>query len=88
MAYTVSKKQTVFGNERVVILDVTADAATQTVETGLKYVDGFSLGIQSCSTAAIKVYANSNASGVLSAGVIGISGCASGDEFFVVCYGR
>lgn len=88
MAYTVSKKQSVFGDKRVVILDVTADAATQTIETGLKSIDGHSMGIQSCSTAAIKCYANSNASGVQSFGVLGISGCASGDEFFVVVYGR
>lgn len=87
MAYTVSRKQSVFGNERVVILAVTADAATQTVETGLKYVDGFSVG--NCSGASgWKIYANSNASGVLSAGVIGISGAVSGDQAFIVVYGR
>lgn len=88
MAYTVSKVQSVFGDERVVHLGVTADAATQTIETGLGVVKAFSLGIQSCSTAAIKCYANSNASGVQSMGVLGISGCASGDEFYVTVYGR
>ena len=88
MAFTVSSKQTVFGNYRAVILDVTADAATQTVETGLKNIVGHSTGLQSCSTAAIKIYANSNASGVQSFGVLGISGCVSGDEFYVVVYGN
>jgi hypothetical protein len=87
MAYTVAKKISVFGDLRTVILDVTADAATQTVETGLKYVDGFSVGNKSgCS--GWRIYANSNASGVLSAGVIGISNAASGDQCFIVCYGR
>lgn len=88
MAFTVSTTKTVFGNMRVHVLDVTADAATQTVETGLKVIVGHSLGIQSASTAGFKVYANSNASGVQSMGVLGISGVASGDEFYVVVYGR
>ena len=87
MAFTVSKKQSVFGNLRSVILNITADAATQTVETGLKKIDGFSVGAQSLSTAAIKIYANSNASGVQSFGVLGISGAVSGDQLFVVVYG-
>lgn len=88
MAYTVSRKQGSDGDKRRVIIDITADAATQTVESGLSVVEGHAIGIQSCSTAAIKVYANSNASGVQSMGVLGISGCVSGDEFYVICYGR
>lgn len=87
MAYTVSKTNTVFGNYRVIILDVTADAATQTVETGLKTIVGHVTGLQSASTAAIKVYANSSSSGVATPGSLGISGCANGDEFYVVCIG-
>ena len=87
MAFTVTGKTTVFGDQRVRILDILADAATQTVETGLKAIAGFSVGCQSCTTASIKIYANSNASGVLSAGVLGISGAASGDRFFVTVYG-
>lgn len=87
MAYTVTKTQSVFGNERVVHIAVTADAATQTVETGLKVIRAHAVGQQSCSTAAIKIYANSNASGVQSMGVLGISGCVSGDQFFVTVFG-
>lgn len=87
MAYTVTRTNSVFGNYRAVIMKITADAATQTVETGLKNIVGHSVGAQSLSTAAIKVYANSNASGVQSMGVLGISGCASGDIFFVTVYG-
>ena len=87
MAYTVTKTQSVFGNERVVHIDVTADAATQTVETGLKVIRAHATGYKSCTTAAIKIYANSNASGVQSMGVLGISGCVSGDQFFVTVFG-
>lgn len=88
MAYTVTTVKTVFGNERVHHLDITADAATQTVETGLKVIRAHAVGIQSCTTAAFKIYANSNASGVQSMGVLGISGMASGDKIFVTVFGQ
>lgn len=88
MAWTVNRTNTVMGNKRVVSLDLTADAATQTVETGLSVVDGMTTGYQSCSTGGVKCYANSNASGVQSFGVIGLSGFASGDELYVLVYGR
>lgn len=88
MAYTATRTQLGgVGNYRVVSIALTADAATQTVETGLKNVIGHFIGQQSCSTAGIKCYANSNASGVQSFGVIGISGCVSGDQFFVTVFG-
>lgn len=87
MAYTVVKTPTVFGNKRAMALKITADNATQTVETGLSVVEFMSVGIMSCTTAAIKIYPNSNASGVQSNGVIGISGAASGDTFFVTVFG-
>lgn len=88
MAYTIVRTQSVFGNMRVVFLDITADAATQTVETGLKNIIGVSTGLQSLSTAGIKVYANSNASGTQSFGVLGMSGLVSGDELFVTVFGN
>lgn len=87
MAYTVSSVHSVHGNDRTVHLDITADAATQTIETGLSRIYAHSVGAQSLSTGAIKVYANSNASGVQSMGVLGISGCAAGDEFYVTVFG-
>jgi len=88
MAFTVSSSKTVFGNERVHHLAVTADAATQTVETGLKVVVAHAIGILSASTAGFKCYINSNASGVQSMGVLGISGVVSGDQFIVTVFGR
>lgn len=87
MAYTVSKVQSVFGNLRSVILDVQADAATQAVETGLKNIVGFSVGNKS-GASGWKVWANSNASGVQSMGVLGISNATSGDQAFIVVYGN
>lgn len=88
MAYTVSRgAPTVFGNKRAIAMRITADQATQTVETGLSVVEWHSVSPVSCTTAALKVHPNSNASGVQSMGVIGISGATSGDIFFVTVYG-
>ena len=87
MAYTVTKYKTVFGDKRVVGLKITADAATQTVETGLQKIDFFSVGKASMASSNIKIAVNSNASGVQSYGVLGISGAASGDEFYCTVYG-
>ena len=87
MAFTVTRVQTVFGNKGAHSLRITADDATQTIETGLKTVEWISLGVVSAATMGFKVAVNSNASGVQSFGVIGISGVASGDDFFVTCYG-
>lgn len=87
MAYSVTIVKTVLGNEAVHHLDVTADAATATVETGLKNIRAHAIGQQSCSTAGIKCYANSNASGVQSFGVLGFSGLVSGDELYVTVFG-
>lgn len=88
MAFTVTKYKSVFGNKRVVGMDITADAATQTIESGLKVIEFISIGQGSAATAAFKVAINSNASGVQSMGVVAITGVASGDRLFVTCYGR
>jgi hypothetical protein len=88
MAYTVTREYVTFGNKRAVNMKITADNATQTVETGLSVVDGFSVGYASCATGPNFVYPNSNASGVESFGVLGMSGFTSGDVLFVLVYGR
>lgn len=87
MAYTVTRTPTVFGNEATVLIKLVADASTQTVETGLKRILHIGLGYGSMATQGIKVFINSNASGVQSYGVIGCSGLAAGDECYVTVYG-
>ena len=87
MAYTVTRTISAFGDQRVAMLKITADAATQTVETGLKYVNAFMVG-NSSGCSGWKIWANSNATGTISGGVLGISGATSGDQCFIVCYGR
>lgn len=97
MAYTVSTTaQTVFGNMRVVALRVTADAATQTIETGLKNVYFATDTPLSCTVvttlsagakAGWAMYPNSNASGVQSMGVLGVSNAVSGDVKDIIVFG-
>lgn len=98
MAYTVSHlTDTVFGNLRVRTLMITADATTQTIESGLGNLLYAQFQIQSA-TAATTLSAgiatgwrtafNSNASGVQSNGVLGISNAVSGDRAAVIVFGR
>lgn len=89
MAWSVTVvDKTVFGNKRAYTLNCIPDAATQAVATGLDYIDFFSVGIQSASTSAFKIYVNKDASGAVANGTLGCSGLVSGDNFFVTVYGR
>lgn len=87
MAYTVVRNSTVFGNKAAVGLTLTADAATQTIETGLKNIEWFSYAPKSMGTANIHMAINSNATGVASFGVFAVTGCASGDNFCITVFG-
>lgn len=88
MAWTTTRYKTVFGDKRVVGLKLTADTATQTVETGLSVIEWYNLGYGSMTTQGVNVYINSNASGVASMGVLGCSGFTSGDDIYITVYGR
>lgn len=88
MAFAVTKYDSVFGNKRAVGMKVVADAATQTIETGLKHIEWYSIAPGSMATRNVTVFINSNASGVQSYGVLGCSGFASGDEVYFTVYGR
>ena len=87
MAYTVNRVQCVFGNLRAVLMDITADAGTQVIETGLKNVMGFSYAPQSMNSSNIHMAINSSATGVVSFGVFSVTGNTSGDHFNVIVYG-
>ena len=89
MAYTVTKKVSVFGNERVVLMDVTADATTQAIFTGLGFVEGISICPLSMTTTTVpKIALNVTASGAAANGYVAMSTVISGDHFFMVVYGR
>jgi hypothetical protein len=90
MAWTVTRYPSVFGNKKVVGLKCTADAATQTVQTGLSVIEWMAIGSfgSMASQTGRYVFINSNASGVQSMGVVGCSGFAAGDDIYITVYGR
>lgn len=80
MAYTVNQVKTVFGDQRVHLCNVTADAASGTIPTGLSVITGYSVGPISMATASPLMKA--------SGGTITVSAAANGDNFFLIVYGR
>lgn len=89
MAFTIKTTKTVFGNMRVHVLSCTADAATQSIESGMDHVYGFSMTPISMATfSSHSAWANSAAAGTSTGGVIGVTGVASGDEFYLIVYGK
>jgi hypothetical protein len=88
MAWTVVRDHTVFGNKAVVLLHLTADAATQNVDTGLKRVDHYNWSIGSANSGAGEtIDINSLTVGTAAAGFLACSGFTAGDEVFVTVYG-
>lgn len=89
MAYTATKlKGDVHGSQRVEQYLVTADAASGVVATGLQYVDCLSFAPKSCATAGFKVKANLSAASAAANGSVMVSSAASGDDFYLIVYGR
>ena len=87
MAWTVTKKQTVHGNERVVHLKVLTDSAEQTIQTGLKRIDAFSLGYTSMTAITYTIFENKGSTSTAMGGALGCSGFTSGDAFFITVFG-
>lgn len=90
MAYTVSNiANSVFGNKNVKFLRVTTDAATGVVPTGFSIVETLlGLAPQSMGTAGIKIKLNEGVASTATVGSLGITGCATGDVFFLTVVGR
>lgn len=88
MAFTVSTivKGMAFGNQFVHVMNVTADASTGTVETGLRSVLFTQVGPVSAPTMP-NIMENKNASGVATLGTIGMSNCTTGNIYRVIAYG-
>jgi hypothetical protein len=87
MAYTIVRTSTVFGNQKTAILDVSADAAESNIQVGLGRIVGISYCPISMNSSNIHIAVNSNSTGLASPGVVGVSGCTSGDRFFITVYG-
>lgn len=89
MAFTATKLFTsVFGNQRVVGLTVTADANSGAVDSGLSVIDAIVVGVQSAATGSQKFKKNLNSGGTALNGSVFVSSCTNGDAFTVVCIGK
>ncbi len=89
MAFTVTKVfATVHGNQRVEGYEVTADAASGVMATGLGYINGVAVAPVSAATAGGKFKRNLDASSATANGSVFVSSVASGDVFFVTIFGR
>lgn len=88
MAFTVTRVQTVFGNKRAVLLDVTTDSASGNVSTGLSVIEGVSLAPITMVTAAIGLFANVGSAATAVPGNLNIGSTTSGDHFFLTVFGR
>ncbi|MES3012627.1 MAG: hypothetical protein V4750_02720 [Pseudomonadota bacterium] len=88
MAWTVRNTPTTFGDKAVRLLKITPDSATFAVQTGLGTVEHVGIFFSSCATNGFKVAVNSGCTGIAAPGTLGITGVASGDEFYITVYGR
>lgn len=90
MAYTVTKvMENVEGAFRVRSFDVTADATTQAIETGLGYVVCCHVQPLSMTTTTVpKLAVNVTASGAAANGKVAMTTVVSGDHFFLTVWGR
>lgn len=93
MAFTLTKYQTtVHGNQNVWQGLVTADAVSGVVSFGFATITNVQWSPASATTngsgSAPRFRINKTAGGVASAGDLGVSGVVSGDEYYVMVYGR
>ena len=89
MAYTSSfLTKTTFGNQKVMHIRVTADAASGSVITGLKIVEFFHHSAQSCTTTGFRTFLNTSDAMAALNGSVAISGSATGNTSMLTVYGH
>jgi hypothetical protein len=89
MAYTSSfLAKTTYGNNKIMHIRVTGDAASGSVTSGLDVIDFIQHSPQSATTAGYRVFINSDAALSAENGTVAISGAASGDVIFMTVYGH
>lgn len=91
MAFTATVVQkTVFGNMRVHMVEVTADANSGVVDTGLDVIHAVQASPVSCATfSRMKFKKNLAEDGsTASNGNVFVSSATNGDDLVLVCYGR
>lgn len=89
MAYTSTLvKNSIMGNERVAIYNVTADAASGSVITNLGTIDAIQVTPISMATICGHFRINTNNLSAAANGQVFMSSLASADNFFLICYGK
>lgn len=81
-------EKTVFGNKRLHVMSCTMGAASGNVETGLKNIDWFTVGIISAATASFISKKNLSSAGTAVPGTLNISAAVDGDVFTVQAFGK
>ncbi len=76
------------GNKKQVNLKITMAAASGVVDTGLAFIDHFVMCPSSMTTALITIKPNLSSSATAINGRISFNSSASGDEFYITCYGK
>lgn len=89
MAWTQTKTiESVFGNIRVKVYELTADSATLELDTGFGNVLGCATAPKSMASSPFAVARNALSAGTSSAGYVAITGVTSGDDLYLTVYGR
>ena len=79
---------TVWGNKRLIVYSMTADAATDAISTDLATVDCCWTNCVSMTTTAAAFVSDAGPAGTSIAGSVGASGLTSGDAFTLFVAGR
>ena len=88
MAFTLAKvAKTLMGNQRVWQGVITADAAEGEIDFGFANLIAVQATAKSAASAPNLFSINEDSSGVASAGILGVSGVASGDDFNIIVWG-
>lgn len=89
MAFTATKIfGTIWGNKKVAVFSVAADAASGVVLTGFNIVEACWISAVSCTTNAQNVKSNTTSGSSVQNGTILISSCVSTDVFTLVAIGH
>ncbi len=89
MAFSVAKiHEDVHGKSRMQVLSCVADAATDSIDTGLDYIYGVSAAPQSMASSPYSIRINQGVAGTSIAGQIAVTGVTSGDELYITVWGR
>lgn len=87
MAFTLTRTKTVFGNEAIEHIKVSADGAEANITTSLRKIDAFAIGYISMTAIGYTIFENKTSTSTAALGTLGVSGLTSGDEFFITVFG-